>query len=351
LILQHARERFHPFNTARIVALGLERSRLWHGYPAELAASELAASELAESESVGLLFPSDSAQLLSEAPASERPQRLVILDGTWHHAKTMVRDIPLLNQMPKYRLAPIKEGAYRIRREPTATSLSTIEATVAALRICEPETLGLDALLAVFDKMIDDQLAHPNSLQAWRRKRPRRGPSRSIPAALAGDLDQLVVAYGEAAPNPTASRNLPGRTLVWLAERLATGERFACRIHTDREMDDAFLAHLQLPRAHFANAISHSDFCERWASFLRPLDTLVVYHKGSLTLLRNDDARHTPAIVLKSVCSNLDLRFASIDELPDSPLDKAGPLLPGRAGVRLMKSIALVNQLRTLPGR
>ena len=91
LILQHRRERFHPFNTARIVHQSLERCRLLVDHTVELA-SRFAAITL--SENVGLLYPGNEAPLLTELPPSERPDQLVILDGTWHHAKNLVRDIP-----------------------------------------------------------------------------------------------------------------------------------------------------------------------------------------------------------------------------------------------------------------
>ena len=111
----------------------------------------------------GVLYPGTDATLLGELPEDQRPDQLLILDGTWHHAKTMMRDIPLLQSLPHYRLAPAEPSCYRIRREPNPLALSTVEATIAALRVLEPDTPGLDRLLAAFVAMIDHQLGHPRS--------------------------------------------------------------------------------------------------------------------------------------------------------------------------------------------
>ncbi len=149
LILQHRRERFHRFNTARIVHRALDRCRLMVGHNVELA-ERLESMPL--HDDVGLLYPGDHSRLLSGLEPDECPKQLVVLDGTWHHVKTLMRDVPRLRTLPQYRLAPAEPGRYRIRREPNDYSLSTLEATVAALKSMEPETVGVDRLMFVFDK-------------------------------------------------------------------------------------------------------------------------------------------------------------------------------------------------------
>ncbi len=193
VILQHRRERFHPFNTARIVHLALRNCELLVDHNQRLA-SQFDSMPL--SENAGLLFPSDTAPILTELPEVDRPDQLVILDGTWHHAKTLMRDIPRLRTLPKYQLAPSSPGRYRIRREPNEHALSTIEATVAALQALEPETNGLDQLLQVFEGMIDTQIGQSDN-DSWRRNRRRRRGGANVPRVLCGDLSNVVVAYGE----------------------------------------------------------------------------------------------------------------------------------------------------------
>jgi DTW domain-containing protein YfiP len=143
LILQHVKERFHAFNTARIVRHALQNSTLIVDQT-----KALASASLPFLESTGVLYPGEDAKVLSTVPPDERPQQLVILDGTWHHAKTFMRQIPALQDLPRYCLNPTSPSNYRIRKEPTETALSTLEATVEALRTLESATAGLDALVA-----------------------------------------------------------------------------------------------------------------------------------------------------------------------------------------------------------
>ncbi len=185
LILQHMRERFHPFNTARILKRSLMNSRLLVDHNDRLA---VAISELKLSQAVGLLYPGNESQLLNDLTVEQRPKQLVVLDGTWHHTKTLVRDIPQLQSLPRYRLAPSQPSRYKIRREPNVQFLSTLEATVAALECLEPETAGFGKLVAAFEGMIESQLTLPMPGYGWRRNRRRGQTPLNIPKVLKDEL-------------------------------------------------------------------------------------------------------------------------------------------------------------------
>ena len=103
LILQHRRERFHPFNTARIVNQSLQQSSLLVGHNQDLSARF---NQLPLDPQTGLLFPGDDARVLTATPKSEFPKQLIVPDGTWHHVKTLMRDIPRLQTLPRFCLAP-----------------------------------------------------------------------------------------------------------------------------------------------------------------------------------------------------------------------------------------------------
>ena len=188
LIIQHMRERFHPFNTARILRRSLLNSRLVVDHVNCL---ETALSQLTLSNEVGLLYPGSGARLLEELGNDERPKQLVVLDGTWHQTKTLFRDIPQLQRLPKYRLAPTHPSRYGLRREPHVSFLSTLEATVAALRCLEPETQGFEELVAAFEYMVENQLAHPKSEETLRRK-IRIRPTLNLPEVLKNNIDKLL---------------------------------------------------------------------------------------------------------------------------------------------------------------
>jgi len=95
---------------------------------------------------------------LEELAPNELPDQFVFLDGTWNHARTMYRDIPILKTLPCYRLNPESPSRYLVRKEPTRDSLSTLEAVVSVLQQVEPELGGLDRLIAAFDLMNQQQV-------------------------------------------------------------------------------------------------------------------------------------------------------------------------------------------------
>lgn len=342
MILQHVGERFHAFNTARIVQHSLKRCRLITDHNRRLGTHHLPIQANA-----GLLYPGADAPSLAELPASERPSQLVIIDGTWHQAKTVVRDVPQLQSLPCYRLNPSAPGQYRIRREPNAESLSTVEATVAALQALEPDTIGLEHLLAAFHRMVEDQLAHPAGRVAWRQKKSRQSRPRFLPQAILQNADNLVVAYGEAMPGgPNENSNV--RTPVnWVAQRLGTTQRFCCCLQQEHPLSGKALQHMKLSPADWNSAISQDEFRDRWSRFLRRNDVLIVYHERTYQLLRSIAAQQPRCLVLKSIFGKWRSGFRS----PEQLIATEGVAMPkrsngSRANDRLAMAVALVEHLR-----
>lgn len=344
LILQHRRERFHPFNTARIVRKALRNSHLLVGHPAQFSATRIPLHRRA-----GLLYPGDGATRLAALPVELRPDQLVILDGTWHHAKTMFRDIPWLRKLPQYQLAPDLPGRYRIRREPDAKSLSTLEAVVAALRCLEPATSGFDQLLKAFDTMVEQQVAHCYPKLAWRRNDRRQQIGSNIPRILAGDLACVVVAYGESSPGGRGSKRGTAAPIYWVAQRLGTNECFVSAIESETPLSASFLRHLNLGARDLATPLSREAFCRAWASFLRPADDLVVYHQSTDRLLKQVCCDERKALVLKSVRLKSAAASGTLeDRLASAGVTSDPPQHPGRAGQRLARAVAWVRYLNTL---
>jgi tRNA-uridine aminocarboxypropyltransferase len=346
LILQHRRERAHPFNTARIVHKALRNSQLLVDHVSNLAA------RLRLKPRAGLLFPGKAAQLISEVPADQYPEQLVVLDGTWHHAKTLFREISALHSLPQYRLAPTSPSHYRIRRAPSGTALSTIEAVAAALRMIEPETKGIDQLLRAFDTMVQGQLAHAGSSANPRFRKRRNRTFKNIPLTLLRDLSNIVVAYGEAPAGQRGCRQMSQPPIYWVARRLVSGETFCCALNPPRPLDDTFLRHLELTRDDFAGAISLDEARERWAQFRRPNDVVTVFHPGTARLFSFLAAAHDPCLVLKSV----DLESNGCPITFDDPLAAreicvAPGMHSSRADKRLANTIALVQHLNVLGNR
>ncbi len=356
LIFQHMRERFHPFNTARILKRSLMNSRLLVDHSDRL---EVALAEMQLSNDVGLLYPGENAQLLDTIAADQRPKQLVVLDGTWHHTKTLVRDIPQLQSLPRFRLAPSEPSRYTIRREPHAQFLSTLEATVAALRCLEPETSGFDKLIGAFEGMIDSQLTLPMPSYGWRRNHRRGQSPINIPKAFKDDLENIVIVYGETSPGfrcedssmPDEQLNVePSRMPVfWSAERMVSGKRFECAIEPPRRLSSKFLEHLDLPETVFEQALSLEEFRKSWEAFLNPRDVFAFYYSNTPKLLHAIGGRSRAQLSLKSIRLQGSRKSRSLEQtlydlnIPIAPVHGAG-----RAGLRLANSLALANHFQRL---
>ena len=106
--------------TARFALLGLRRVQLVVQGP------KAGPSPIIEAlpADTALLFP-DPSGVAREPPV--RPRHLLVLDGTWAHAQKLFLAHPSLASMPRIGLAGSQPSRYRIRREPDAHCLSTIE--------------------------------------------------------------------------------------------------------------------------------------------------------------------------------------------------------------------------------
>ena len=156
-ILQHPHERFHPVGTARIARLGLARVRI------EPCAPWVDGTALGAQlpPRAALLYPAADARELAALSAAELPRHLVVIDGTWFHAKKIYDAHPWLHDLPALRLTPGEPSRYLgVRREPRALCVATLEAIVYALRVIEPQTRGLDGLLGSFAAMVERQAVY-----------------------------------------------------------------------------------------------------------------------------------------------------------------------------------------------
>jgi hypothetical protein len=224
-----------------------------------------------------------------------------------------------------------------------------VEAAVAALRVLEPETKGLDQLLRVFDAMVEVQLAHPGSLNGQRFRKRRNRTFKNIPLALLGDLENIVVAYGESAAGEKGCKRTAGPPISWVAQRLGTGETFSCTLIPSRPLDDVFLGHLALTRTDFAAALSLDEARLRWAQFQRPGDVVTVLLPGTARLFTYLGGERDSCLVLKSVdlgSTHSQQLSESFFPAQDSPI--AAWQSAGRAGQRLTNTIAFVRHLSAL---
>jgi len=337
-VLQHPRERRHPIGTARLLALGLARVRVDVTF---LLGPRAAPPPIPAR--AALLYPSPGARVLEELPPGERPQELIVLDGTWHHAHTLARDLGWLEGVPRVKLGHTEPSRYRIRKEPRAECVSTLEAVVAALRVLEPDTPGLDALLASFDSMIDDQLAFVERRSGPRREKRRREGARGIARAITDRWDDLLIVYAETAPGPGGSR-----ALVQLSAQRANGDVFDGVVSGPPPTG---LAHMRLDAADLASGSELAALRETWRQFRRPRDLILAWNQSTLEALARADLE--PAgLSLKALWAN------AVERAPgtlDGVIERAGLAVEpapvrGRAATRLGSALAVARALRVRAG-
>jgi DTW domain-containing protein len=154
VIIQHPSEQAHALNTARLLANGLLNAHLivteridayWEGLL------------LDPDWRVELLFPGEGVPTVQPVAQDLRPQRLVLLDGTWRKARKLLYLNPSLQRLPRVALPGGLTSRYRLRKAPQPGALSTVEAAVAALGLLCPGR-DFSPLLAPFDKLVEGQI-------------------------------------------------------------------------------------------------------------------------------------------------------------------------------------------------
>jgi DTW domain-containing protein YfiP len=340
LILQHPRERTHPFGTARLAAPGLGTVEVLVDYAGRLRRDS---APLGPLDGAALLYPQNGARDVSELEPHERPRRLVVIDGTWHHARTLYRDIPVLQTLPHLTLPGHLRSTFQIRQQPRAHCLSTIEAIVHALHALEPQTAGLDALLAAFDTMQAGQLALPRDAgRAHKQTRPRA--SRAIPRRLVEGYESLVVAYAESTIDAAAPRGR--RLLSCAAARPATGALFH-GIVRHAGLSDAHLEHLGLSRDEVETGLSPEAFRAEWSRFLGDSDNLAAWNQSTLDLLCDAAGFERGGASLKAAYHNLRRHRGSLEEVVRlEGLEPSGDDADARAQARLRNAVWLAELLR-----
>ena len=347
VILQHPRERDMPIGTARMATLCLPRATLHVGIDWSTHAP-LAAALTTPTHPPILLYPGPGARdILRDPPPS--PVTLVVVDGTWSQARNVIRDNPILRALPRYAFAPPEPSHYRIRREPTADCVSTIEALMHVLGVLESDPARFRALLAPLRAMIDAHLAHRSQTapgphpRRRLRPRPRSGLSR-VPPAIRDRWPDIVCVVGEANAWPyrdRSHRDLPDELVHWLAHRPATGETFHALCAPELPLSPSTTFHTELPAPLLLAAPPRAALLSAFARFIRPTDILASWGHYSLSLL---PTAHDRLDLRAAIQRFTNTKIGSLEDYAAT----LGPLpalsLPGRGGRRLA---ALVGTLST----
>ncbi len=351
VIVQHKREARHALGTVRIADLGLERRAI-----TVLAGSQRSGSQPPDwlPAGAGLLYPGESARELAEVPSAERPRCLVVIDGTWHQARALFRDHLWLQGLPRYKLTPSAPSRYRLRKEPAADYVSTIEAITQALSILEPETES-GGLIDAFDALIDDQIHHAHTRARIPRKRERRRFEwRSLPHALLEDYARLVVVYGEAT-HPHGDLSRQTELVQWTALRVRDASTFDCALLPPGGMPSAgHLRHLMLDAETVAAGATVEEFRERWCGFIRRDAILAAWNPRTLGLLERTLGAAPSGFGLKGVYHRVRQTPGDLSQITALERSQALPAelltalgrIRGRARQRMTNALGVALLLR-----
>ena len=355
VILQHPREHDMPIGTARMASLCLPASELHVGVRWD--DSVLLARALGDpARPPILLYPGPGARDILRDPPSGAVT-LVVVDGTWSQAKTVVRDNPVLRALPRYAFATPEPSQYRIRREPDAAYVSTIEALMHVLGVLEGEPARFRRLLDPLRAMVDTQLACQARAPRRRVRHPRpegrvRSPGHRVPGVITRRFADLVCVAGEANawPYRAGVASPPEELVHWVAHRVATGERFAMIAAPERPLSPSTTFHSELTEADLQRGASRAELFARFTAFCRPTDFLCAWGHYSHNLARAGggllpaeqiDLRAEARRMVHGKLGSLEAYAATLGPAP-------GPLTAGRAGRRLAMLVQIIQAWHTL---
>lgn len=163
VLLQHPKERKNAIGTARFTHLSITGSRLIAGtdfdnHPDVISILENTAYDCY------VLFPGPGSTNLAthrDEFVSNLKRKLVIfvIDGTWSHAKGMLRKSTRLQSLPRVSFTLEKPSNYRVRKQPREFCLSTVEAVARLLRLLDPEAPS-ENLIETFNEMVERQIKY-----------------------------------------------------------------------------------------------------------------------------------------------------------------------------------------------
>lgn len=359
VILQHPRESRMPIGTAYMASLCLPGSTLVTGTTLE--SERLVAAALADpTRKPILLWPGPGAIDL-ETSVPDEPVTLFVLDGTWSTAQKMLRYNPAVAALPRYALTPRTPSQYRIRREPRAECLSTIEAITASLGALEGDREKFAPMLAPFFAMIDAQISFEKT-PSHRHRKERRGPrtERRLPPLLQ-QIDDLVLVAAEANAWPYLARDphlpeparIPGRPrrsdelLHWLAVRVSDGAVFEGLVRPATGLAPNTLVHTRIAPENVASAEPLASVRARWQDFVRPTDVLATW--GGYADAMRETAGLAPGASMADlkgvVRKHLGGARGTVEEICASLGVTGSAIGMGRGGVRLGMAYALVKHL------
>jgi len=166
IVLQHPRESRRAIRTCRILELGLRPGSCLVFEGTSFLCENSTVSSMLNQPNTFLLYPGKGAIclnnfcLVKDVQESGDAITLVLLDGNWREAKAILRNSPLLQQLPRLTLKDGEPSEYVVRSQPALGGLSTLEAAARAIEVLEQQPGLVDSLLAPLRALCNTQIHH-----------------------------------------------------------------------------------------------------------------------------------------------------------------------------------------------
>jgi DTW domain-containing protein YfiP len=353
-VLQHPRERDVPIGTARMAALCLPGAELSVGVRWD--DSKVLDRALGDpAQPAILLYPGEGAtDVVAHPPVG--PVTLIVIDGTWSQAKALVRDNPRLRSLPRYTFTPASPSEYRIRREPKASYVSTVEALVEVLGALEGDRARFQALLAPFRAMVSAQVECAARLHGARTRHKRKeAPGSRVPRLFDERYASIVCVVGEANAWPYRSRErgvvYVDELVHWVALRPATGDVLDVVVAPRNPVAPRTPEHVKLSAEELRRGTTLEALNAKWAAFVRPDDVMCFWgHYGATLFARSGGVLPETRIDLRHVARlHARAKVGTLEEFSDSrALVADAAAASGRAGERAARLAALTQYLRAI---
>jgi DTW domain-containing protein YfiP len=163
VILAHPHEARSKMSTGFLAHLSLERSVYLEDYDFKNCQQLKAILSASDAESY-LLFPSADARPLSSLSQSltanaAKKINIVVIEGTWSQARVILAKSKMLNMLPHIKLHHARTSRFKIRTQPSAECLSTIEAIGYALSdLGDFTATGTEEFLNPFLTLVERQI-------------------------------------------------------------------------------------------------------------------------------------------------------------------------------------------------
>jgi DTW domain-containing protein YfiP len=281
VLLQHPRERRMGIGTAHMAHLALPNSIVRVAY--DFSQDPVVQSLLTQQSPslVAVLFPGPDARDVATLPP-DQPLTLVVIDGTWSQARSLLRSNPALAALPRVAFAPRKPSDYRIRRQPAELCVSTIEALAEVLSIVEPPGLSFDRLLEPFQAMVKQQERFATEVNARRHQTSAAARAIERPprfdARLRDLWPRIVCVQGEANAWPLSAPSRPRPEIVhWAAYRPATGETYEAIVAPREPLGPATPAHIGLSAEQIMGGVDVDTWKTSWRAFRKDDDVFLAW--------------------------------------------------------------------------